>query len=624
MAGRAGKGNFLGEVRRSQVIGYGPGAIIDFRAGAKGGGPVSVVVAGLDTWNDTAKLRFQGGTDPHLITEPRLQKVLDKNHFRQPPVDDSEEDQPPERFLRGYRFPAWLLCPECGRLDYANRWGKSLGDAARWCEPCSQRTGSRVFAVPTRFVTACVDGHLDEFPWHYWIRRAYLTGRGGAAKPKCLNDENGEPSQCDFRLKGKGGSGLESLYLSCSCGARTNMAGIFDKEALKGLNCSGRTPWLTGEPNTCSETPRVLQRGASNLYFPVTYSVLSIPPWSGEIFEELKDQWASLRRKSKESLEEDLEVYASSYAGRHGMSAAQYIAEVRKLLERESELTSDDIRPQEYEAIKNSNGEEHPHFEVVQQRVPPDLLDHVSSIARLRRLREVRALTGFKRINPQISIDESGIGEFGRIQESEGNVDWLPAIEVFGEGIFVELSRKRIDSWQKENASVIARIDQLNQDYRDYLFRRTGEEPELRVTSPVEVLIHSFSHSLIKRLAFDAGYDAASLRERLYVSDDMSGVLIYTSTPDADGTLGGLERQGAPDRIESLIRLAIQDALTCASDPLCERGVASTSEALNLAACHNCLFLPETSCEHGNILLDRGLLIGDVESGLEGFFSEFV
>jgi hypothetical protein len=631
MSGIPGKRNYLGEIRRSQVIGYGPGAIIDFRSGARGGGPVSIVAASLDSWNETAMISG-GQSDPHLLYEPRLQKVLNKSHFRQPPVDDSDAEDRPARQLRGYRFPAWLTCPECNRLDYSNRWGRSAGDAARWCEVCSSRLNRRVFVVPTRFVTACEDGHLDEFPWHYWIRRAHLAGRGLGPPPKCLSDDERQRPKCSFSLKNSGGSGLESLRLWCKCGAGAEMGGIFDPEAFKGMSCSGRQPWIEGdETNNCSQTPRTMQRGASNLYFPVTYSALSIPPWSGDVFSELQSSWATLRRLPQQIQTETIEISAENYASIHGLTKDQYIARVRRLLTMDEELTFEDIRPQEYEAIKVVQDKADGNFKTKHESVPNELADHFESLVRVQRLREVRALVSFKRIRPHVDLSNPGVGSFGRLCKDEENTNWLPAIEVRGEGIFLEFSRNQVNDWIRREPGIVDRIDKLNEDYRSFLERMSGQEqPDVRV-SVEQVLVHSFSHAFIKRLAFEAGYDAASLRERIFVGDDpwMAGVLIYTSTPDADGTLGGLERQGLPSNIADLVIGAIRDVDLCSSDPLCRRGVSSTSEMLNLSACHNCLFLPETSCELGNRLLDRLILVGDPSpedpsSEFDGYFSEYL
>ena len=62
----------------------------------------------------------------------------------------------------------------------------------------------------------------------------------------------------------------------------------------------------------------------------------------------------------------------------------------------------------------------------------------------------------------------------------------------------------------------------------------------------------------------------------------------------------------------------------CASDPLCaEHHPIKDGLTLHGAACHACLFLPETSCERGNKYLDRSVLVSTVESEDLAFFADF-
>lgn len=46
-------------------------------------------------------------------------------------------------------------------------------------------------------------------------------------------------------------------------------------------------------------------------------------------------------------------------------------------------------------------------------------------------------------------------------------------------------------------------------------------------------------------------------------------------------------------------------------------------DSCNLAACHGCALLPDTSCEEFNRLLDHGLVIGTFEDSTLGCFSTF-
>jgi hypothetical protein len=132
----------------------------------------------------------------------------------------------------------------------------------------------------------------------------------------------------------------------------------------------------------------------------------------------------------------------------------------------------------------------------------------------------------------------------------------------------------------------------------------------------------------MRQLSLECGYTAASLRERLYSRgpDDpngpMAGLLIYTSAPDSEGTLGGLVSLGEPTTLERHILLALEAARLCASDPLCaENPPGLRGQTLHAAACHACLFAPETSCERGNKYLDRSTLVKTVERDDLAFFA---
>ena len=129
------------------------------------------------------------------------------------------------------------------------------------------------------------------------------------------------------------------------------------------------------------------------------------------------------------------------------------------------------------------------------------------------------------------------------------------------------------------------------------------------------LVLHTFSHVLMKELEFSCGYPTASLTERLYFSDRMCGVLIYT-TDGAEGSMGGLVWQGQPELIENIIHKAMQRALNCASDPICWENV----DQLNYAACFSCAMVSETSCEKRNVGLDRRILV----DGEFGFFKDMV
>ena len=143
------------------------------------------------------------------------------------------------------------------------------------------------------------------------------------------------------------------------------------------------------------------------------------------------------------------------------------------------------------------------------------------------------------------------------------------------------------------------------------------------------VLLHTLSHLLIRQLSLECGYSGASIKERIYStwpgsSEVMAGILLYTSSSDSDGSLGGLVRQGHPNEFEKIFRNMLQDAFWCSSDPICIQSKAQGYDSLNFAACHACTLLPETSCEMRNCLLDRASISGTLEDRDKGFFGQLL
>jgi len=128
-------------------------------------------------------------------------------------------------------------------------------------------------------------------------------------------------------------------------------------------------------------------------------------------------------------------------------------------------------------------------------------------------------------------------------------------------------------------------------------------------------LLHTFSHIIMKEMEFSCGYPTASLNERLYYSDQMCGVLIYTAD-GAEGSMGGLVWQGQPHLIANIIKTAMNRALNCSSDPMCWEN----EDGLNRASCFSCTMISETSCEQRNLGLDRRALV----DGRFGYFKETI
>ncbi len=617
------RNNKLGEIRRSQALSYGPGAIIDFRAGD---GPVSVVAPGLEFWDEFAKPPFP--QTRQKISEPRLQSKLKVKGFRLPPVDIGsnypDKQDKPRVALPGFRFPKWLQCPTCSTVKIAKKWGKEDGDPTRWCNKCTSEKGRKVYVVPTRFVVACSKGHLDEFPWLYWLKMLPEN------QERCQGDRC-----CSLKLKSEGGTGLSSLKLLCTakgCGASRSMGDIFSSGALRGYRCNGHRPWLRESTEKCGEELRVLQRGASNLYIPVEEGALSIPPWSDAFQEALDVEWHRLADADENDLPKLVELLLTDVSDNFEMSVEDISNEI---IRRKQYLATPERENLKYDELYSFTGEslfKYTHtfddsdFKTTEQKVPEELSKFVSRSIRVDRLKEVRALKSFTRINQAASSFESGKSDFGQISSNK-DLKWLPAIEVRGEGLFFSLNDDLLDKWC-EQEEIALRAKQIDAAYEKEWKDFVGEDVkrQLKVTAKF-LLLHTLAHVVMRHISLECGYDTASIRERIYCNEgekSNNGILLYTASSDAEGTLGGLARMSEHDKFMPLIKGAIAKASWCSSDPLCIKGMSSESETFNLSACHNCALVPETSCEFFNRFLDRALLVGSPDTKFKGFFEKLL
>jgi hypothetical protein len=602
--------NDLGDVRRSQIITtHGPGSIVDFRAGGYGGAAVSVVAAGLEEWDRRAPPPGLG--HPQTVYEPRLQKQLNVDGFRLPPVAPQVAPGVYSKAagkLVGVRYPQWLQCPKCHLIRKAQSWTEDAGDPALYCAPCSDAAGgkNRVHVVPVRFIVMCEKGHLDEFPWDYWVK----------------HDLECPQKRRNLKLEGSATAGLAGLTLTCSaCGASRPMEGCFAEDAIPG-KCQGRRPWLgfdAEEP--CDVRPRVVQRGASNIYFSVVESTLDIPPWSDDLQKKIGIRWAALEQ-ADDSADRAAIIKAFRLAEVTGKPKDELIEIIEERIAR-LRSPNRNLRWEEYRQFVEHTEPfgENTEFEIRPAPAPPELAGWIQSVVRATRLREVRALRGFTRVFPPMMGDESRVAAISLNRQT-----WLPAIENRGEGIFIQLCNDQLREWESRKA-VVERAAGFRAAYEQAWHARGRSGLPPKTVTPRLLLVHSLAHALIRQLALTCGYGSASLRERLYVDTDdweMAGLLVFTSSPDADGTLGGLARQGEPGNIVRAFDETLTSMMWCSSDPLCIEGVHAKSEPANGAACHACLLASETSCEEFNAFLDRAFLVGTPSDPGLGYFREYL
>jgi len=600
-------------MRRSALIGpWGVGAIVPFP------NDEALMIAGLDVW------RYQN-EKPFIIRDERLTKRLGVKELRWPP-DFREQNADSVNYnlkIPAVRFPNWYYCPFCGYMEKTTyyqqqpecsrpQWGKG--------RICSLNGKYRRKMIPERFIVVCPEGHIDDFPIAAWIH--YDSGH--------VYDEN----TCVIRRSTGGASAnLTGVFYECTCGAKKSMAGATTKGALKkiGYRCKGSRPWLgiSSEDFCLQDTKdiKVMLRGATNIWFADTRSSIHIPTENDVINREiagiLRDHY-ELLSSSRVNGEFNRGIIDHLAAFKGIDSDVLYQAFVSQASKSEGEIdvseeiSEDQYRLAEYKVLVKTSGSDDQDFHSINHPIAEYnsvIHNYFKSISLVPKLRETRAMVGFSRLEP----NEKLISEKKKDLRL-GNEEWLPAIEVFGEGIFFEFNDQTIKQWARSE-EVISRINNLNIAYHESNFGKRSQG-DLR---PEFVVIHTFAHLLINQLSFECGYGSSSLRERIYCEKtsneyNMYGVLVYTASGDSEGSLGGLVRQGEKGRLEDTIISAVKNALWCTSDPICIQSSGQGPESLNLAACHNCTLLPETCCENGNRLLDRGVVVGSLEEMDIGFF----
>jgi hypothetical protein len=613
-------------VRRSALVApWGVGAIVDYP------NDESLMTAGLDAW----PFAWEDCPTDWQVDEERLQSRLGVNHLRLPP-DYRKTNEGARADLRwkdvpAVRFPRWHFCPYCGTMEFLGAGGTSEHCRGYdWGQKhvCGRSGKKAPRLIPSRFVAICpAHGHIQDFPFMEWVHR-----------------HTPATSTCKLRFKGgMTGVSLGAIRVECACGQSESLTNALRPDALTklGIVCGGVRPWLgetDGNSAGCGEVLSVVQRTASNVYFAHVASSIYLPLWGeGErasVVEALEDRfnWRILTTALVEG-KIDLEMCKAVSERCHGDFTSEELqrAAQKKL---EGSLTirqanthattthgrEELFRQDEYAAMRTGRTVQ-PELEM-QRRDGNDygkwISEFFQTITLVRKLRETRALYGFSRGVPD---DGRSPGEMICELRLNPELDWLPANYNKGEGVFFGLAEEPLNDWLVRPV-VRPRLNGLIENYNRVLASRGRPR---RVLAPKFIALHTLAHLLINQLAFDCGYGASSLRERIYCDGEfpempMNGFLIYTAEGDADGTLGGLVRQGEPGSIEKIMDRALRRARWCSYDPLCLESKGQGPESCNLAACHSCAMLPETSCEENNKLLDRAALVGLPEVPELGLF----
>ena len=591
------------QLRSSQVVTtFGPGAMVDLP-------DTSVIIAGLDSWKyDPARLPTV--QEPRLVGKLRTLLDVDTLTLRTPPpASDQEFGIRPQ--IVAWRFPEWFIVQKAQQTQKGFRRRRLVHlnslDGMKYRE--ADRTTQAV--VPVRFVRACKKGHVGDIDWRSFV---HGTEKG------CVRE---------LWMEERGTSGdLDEIWIVCECLAERAMSQAARRELRALGSCNGNRPWLgalTKEP--CDQANRLLIRSASNAYFAQSMSVISIPDTRRPIDEAVNSLWedflvdvdtqedlTKMRRKPTvaakiEGMSDD-DVFAAIVRRRDGQDGAD-----RPVKEVEFEALSE---------AKEELGFDSPDGDFFARSLPEaiwsaDWMSPVARVVLVHRLREVIAQVGFTRFEAA-GPDIQGELELD-VERAPLAIEasWLPAVENRGEGIFMQFKHEAMSEWLKKPTLGERGLDLL----RGYK-RWSEEKGSTRVFPGLQYyLLHSLSHLLLTVISLDCGYPDSSLRERVYAAPGRYGILIYTGSTDAEGTLGGLVQAGR--EIKRYMLLALERGMLCSNDPICAQHVPAEHDQRPLlgSACHGCLLIAETSCEQANAFLDRSLVVQTIE-GLGTQFFETV
>ncbi|GGP11241.1 DUF1998 domain-containing protein [Oceanobacillus neutriphilus] len=621
-------------VRRSQLLTpFGIGALMDVNN-------QSVMIADSEHW---ATERCE------KIHDIRLETEMDAAGFIEPPVKDEQD-------IVGKRFPKWYFSPYDRILKKIGEWREMVSEQGvksridafdkKPYDPRNKKTE----LVPVRIICACKNGHAQDFPWLEWPHE-------GMSYNEYKNHE--------IKLESTGQSGsISDLIVTCkTCSTKDpkkrksrNLMGVFDEKNFQkkiediGIKCRGNYEWKKSESGKkCNEGLRVLLKNANNFYFPNISSSVNIPFKENKLIEMIQNcpEYSSLEDELKSVSKVDgIEKLNNNIKIKMLM---EWIADKieKKFDEVKNEISVKFFKLKTSEANGNIMDYRRPEFDVLtgQEEYDKDserfniqifspskftqspynkLIDGITLV---HQLEVVSALRSYSRIE---TTDSELMKE--KILDGEETID--EAVEVslkrkdgyyvgmrsLGEGIFISLNPNLVKDWKKriKNTSVYNRIIRKEAKVRF--------KDELSYTKCDYYLIHTLSHLLIKELSFSSGYSSSALKERIYFSDakdeEMYGILIYTSSADSEGTLGGLAKQGVPEKFFEILDSCLEKAQWCSFDPVCIESDSQGRDSLNAAACHACSLISETSCEKMNVFLDRGVLIGSIDEPNLGFFSK--
>lgn len=598
-------------IRSSQIVTtFGPGVMIDFPED-------SVILGGLDHWgydfNEIPTIQ-----EPRLLTALKRQlPEMELSGFRSPPRERDEVGLWTGNFepnIKSWEFPEWFVVQRSTPIESGGK-KRQLVHKSQLEKGKFKNANGNHSVVPVRFVKACNRGHVDDIDWRYYVH-------------------NGDTNPCHRQMwiQELGTSGtLADTLITCDCGIDPRSMAAAARDEMHSLgNCTGRRPWLGPAANeSCPEWGKLLIRSASNAYYSQKMSVISIPSAFGEIDEVVQQLWEKGLKTVQDNVPLSvLRTIPTIQEGLKSFNDSEVEKAIKTFLEGTENEEERKVKEVEYEALSQvdeEKGSDRPNGDFYARRMPDELwksekpwMNVFNKIILVHRLREVVAQFGFTRFE---SVSPELDGEFDLPVQPAAlsrNQTWLPATENRGEGIFLSFDDTQVMQWASR-----PEVQDCYQFLSEGFSAKFSEQSGKTFFGTPFYMIHSFSHLLMTQISLECGYPSSSLRERIYASDNQFGILIYTGSSDAEGTLGGLIQAGR--NISDIIRRALISAELCSNDPVCahEKPNPEIQRELLGSACHGCLLTAETSCEWGNSFMERRLVVNTMARSGAEFFHDY-
>lgn len=623
--------------RLSQLVTtFGPGSMLDLPTR-------SVMIGGLDRWD-----MRQGTWSP--IDEPRLVELLQRRlttigpngepprmpvgmrlSLRTPPLaQDLNANREPAGVPVSV-FPTWFVCEKIEHVTIGGR-ERRRRRLVRWQDLDAGQgrryfygdDGKRTEVTPIRFVGACERGHIQDIDWR-WV----VHGGKTCQEPMWLEESGTSADPAD-------------TFVVCDCGVDPlSLQQAFAPGRLG--KCLGARPWLGRDAQEdCDNHLRLLTRTATNTYFPQVVTVISLPSAEDELGQLLAANVDELKEvDSANDIAQAIRFNSRLREALRGWAPKELFVRLQQLRSRAEGDSASAPKLAEFDILASGDvviGENRLDARLFAETLPraaweADVgidLSFIQNLVAVHRLREVMCLYGFTRFEAAPTSSDGDLEDIRLAVDGAPiglNTDWLPAVEQFGEGVFIHVNPDAIADWLRRQ-SVQQRLDALAGGHKTWSSAKYGARSPDH-PGAAYVLLHSLSHALISEIALDCGYPASSLKERVYALTDPSnshratrcGILIYTATTGSLGTLGGLV--ATSERFSHILDAALRRLQICSNDPVCadhDPSNRTDDRALHGAACHGCLLIAETSCEMRNVFLDRALLVETMAQEGANFF----